>query len=65
VSLWEIVSEILSMTINPSNPFELDFYFIDTLPLEEAVLLTSALLVFLENIWVQADPSITFVDKGK
>lgn len=53
------------MTINPSNPFELDFYFIDTLPLEEAVLLTSALLVFLENIWVQADPSITFVDKGK
>lgn len=65
VSLWEIVSEILSMTINPENPFELDFCYIDALPLEEAVLLTGGLVVFLENIWVQADPSIIFVNKGK
>lgn len=52
------------MTIDPSNPFKLDFYFIDALPLEEAILLTGALLVFLENLWVQADPSITFMDEG-
>ncbi|KAI7890622.1 uncharacterized protein EV154DRAFT_511027 [Mucor mucedo] len=65
VSLWEILSEILSMTIRPDNPFELDFGYIDALPLEEAVLLTGGLIVFLENIWVQADPNITFVDKGK
>ncbi|KAG2211724.1 hypothetical protein INT47_008821 [Mucor saturninus] len=63
VSLWEILSEILSMTIRPDNPFELDFGYIDALPLEEAVLLTGGLIVFLENIWVQADPTITFVDK--
>lgn len=53
------------MTIVPDNPFELDFCYIDALPLEEAVLLTGALLVFLENIWVQAAPSIIFVEKGK
>ncbi|GAA5805549.1 hypothetical protein EDC94DRAFT_665241 [Helicostylum pulchrum] len=63
VALWEIVSEILSMTANRSNPFELDFLFIDNLPLEEAVLLTGSLLEFLETVWVQADPSITFSDK--
>jgi hypothetical protein len=64
ISLWEIVAEILSMTINPSNPFEIDFDFIDKVPLEEGVLLTGSLLSFLENIWVQADPTVPFVDKG-
>lgn len=53
------------MTANRSNPFELDFLFIDNLPLEEAVLLTGSLLEFLETVWVQADPSITFSDKSK
>lgn len=65
VALWEIVSEILSMTANCGNPFELDFLFIDNLPLEEAVLLTGSLLEFLETVWVQADSSITFSDKSK
>lgn len=64
VSLWEIVTEILSMTLNPTNPFEIDFEFIDKLPLEEKVLLTGSLLAFLENVYVQADPTITFVDEG-
>lgn len=65
VSLWEIVAEILSMTINPSNPFEIDFEFIDKVPIEEGVLLTGSLLAFLENVWVQADPNTSFTDKGK
>ncbi|KAI7904233.1 uncharacterized protein BX663DRAFT_550625 [Cokeromyces recurvatus] len=65
VSLWEIVAEILSMTINPKNPFELDFDYIDSLPLEEAVLLTSSLLSFLKSIWIEAEPDITFMDTGK
>ncbi|KAI9357479.1 hypothetical protein BD770DRAFT_388825 [Pilaira anomala] len=63
VALWEIVSEILSMTTSTSNPFELDFDFIDHLPLEESVLLTGSLLEFLETVWVQADPTNTFSDK--
>jgi hypothetical protein len=53
------------MTMKPDNPFELDFNYIDQLPLEEAVLLTGSLLTFLENIWVQADPDVTFADKGR
>ncbi|KAI8074333.1 uncharacterized protein B0P05DRAFT_548154 [Gilbertella persicaria] len=63
VSLWEIVTEILSMTTKPDNPFELDLAYIDNLPLEEAILLTSSLLCFLENVWIQADPSVIFMDK--
>lgn len=65
VALWEIVAEILSMTTSTRNPFELDFNFIDHLPLEESVLLTGSLLEFLETVWVQADPTNTFSDKGK
>lgn len=53
------------MTNNPSNPFELDFEFIDKLPLEENILLTGSLLAFLEDIYVQADPNTSFVDEGK
>jgi hypothetical protein len=53
------------MTTNPDNPFELDFNYIDRLPLEESVLLTGSLLTFLENIWMQADPAISFADKGR
>lgn len=53
------------MTNNPSNPFELDFLFIDKLPLEENILLTGSLLAFLEDIYIQADPNIPFVDEGQ
>lgn len=63
VSLWEIVTEILSMTNNPSNPFELDFEFIDKLPLEENIFLTGSLLAFLEDVYIQADPSTSFVNE--
>ncbi|KAL7320974.1 hypothetical protein PS15m_000801 [Mucor circinelloides] len=62
VSLWEMVAEILLMTSNPKNPFQLNFDYIDKLPVEESVLLTGSLLAFLENVWIQANPSITFVD---
>lgn len=53
------------MTNNPSNPFELDFEFIDKLPLEENILLTGSLLAFLEDVYIQADPSTSFVNEGK
>lgn len=65
VSLWEMVAEILLMTSNPKNPFQLNFDYIDKLPVEESVLLTGSLLAFLENVWIQANPSITFVDDCK
>ncbi|KAK4517618.1 atp2, beta subunit of the F1 sector of mitochondrial F1F0 ATP synthase [Mucor velutinosus] len=62
VSLWEMVAEILLMTTNPRNPFQLDHDYINKLPVEESILLTGSLLAFLENVWIQADPSIAFLD---
>lgn len=60
-----MVVEILLMTSNPKNPFQLDFDYIDKLPVEESILLTGSLLAFLENMWIQANPSINFVNDGK
>ncbi|KAI8141655.1 hypothetical protein BJV82DRAFT_670561 [Fennellomyces sp. T-0311] len=64
VPLWEMVLEVLGlvMTSCPSNPFQLDHAYLEALPVEESVLLTGALLNFLQNIWIQADPSKEFVD---
>ncbi|KAI9470520.1 MAG: hypothetical protein EXX96DRAFT_622731 [Benjaminiella poitrasii] len=63
VSLWEIVAELVLITTNPKNPFEIDFDYIDSLPVEETVLLTSALLSFLETVWIEASPDYIFIDK--
>lgn len=60
-----MVAEIVTMTSNPKNPFQLDFDYIDKLPIEESVLLTGSLLAFLESVWIQANPSIAFLDDGK
>ncbi|KAI8647657.1 hypothetical protein BD408DRAFT_408285 [Parasitella parasitica] len=62
VSLWEMVAEVLLMTSNPKNPFQVDFDYIEKLPVEESVLLTGSLLAFLQNVWIEADPSIVFAD---
>ncbi|CEP13132.1 hypothetical protein [Parasitella parasitica] len=62
ISLWEMVAEIVQMTSSPKNPFQIDFDYIDKLPLEESVLLTGSLLAFLQNVWIEADPCIVFAD---
>jgi hypothetical protein len=59
-----MVAEIMACTMQVENPFEIDFEFIHHLPLPEALLLTSALVKFLETIYVEAGPEIGFVDKG-
>ncbi|KAG1313052.1 hypothetical protein G6F64_002546 [Rhizopus arrhizus] len=64
VGLWEMVAEIMACTMQVENPFEIDFEFIHHLPPPEALLLTSALVQFLETIYVEAGPEIGFVDKG-
>ncbi|KAI8877965.1 hypothetical protein K501DRAFT_229294 [Backusella circina FSU 941] len=63
VALWEILAEILSMTVHPTNPFEVDFDYIDRLPLEESVLLTGSLMAFLESIWIQAEPDVNYIEQ--
>ncbi|KAG1447843.1 hypothetical protein G6F46_010778 [Rhizopus delemar] len=63
VGLWEIVAEIMACTMQVENPFEIDFGFLHHLPPPEALLLTSALVPFLETIYVEAGPEMSFVDK--
>lgn len=58
-----MVAEIMACTMQVENPFEIDFEFIHHLPPPEALLLTSALVQFLETIYVEAGPEIGFVDK--
>ncbi|KAI9320143.1 hypothetical protein BX666DRAFT_1376322 [Dichotomocladium elegans] len=59
VELWEMVIEVLSVILKPCppNPFQVDLAFIDKLPLEEGLLLTGALLNFLQTVWAHATPS--------
>ncbi|KAF7723832.1 hypothetical protein EC973_001557 [Apophysomyces ossiformis] len=61
-SLWEIVWEIVAMTLNVANPFALDTNYISSLPVEESILLSGALTDFLQTVWLQAEPSVPFVN---
>ncbi|KAI8972761.1 hypothetical protein BDB01DRAFT_457012 [Pilobolus umbonatus] len=63
VSLWEIVAEIVTMTIHPVNPFALDFEYIDQLPIQEYNLLSASLLMFLETLWIEAEPTVPYADQ--
>ncbi|RCH99887.1 hypothetical protein CU097_010763 [Rhizopus azygosporus] len=61
IKLWQIVAEIISLTIHADNPFEIDFGFLEQLPVQESRLLNHSLLKFLETVYVQSDDP--FVDK--
>lgn len=61
-----MVAEVISM-VKPEhiNPFQIDMDYLDKLSLEEAVLLTGALLDYLCNMWVSMDPDKTpYMDSG-
>ncbi|KAI8971823.1 hypothetical protein BDF20DRAFT_886683 [Mycotypha africana] len=57
VSLWEIVAEILKMTTNAKNPFEIDNDVLEKLSLQEAILLSGSLLNFLETVFLELKPA--------
>ncbi|KAI9245860.1 hypothetical protein BDA99DRAFT_543507 [Phascolomyces articulosus] len=65
IPLWEMIKEVFIMITEscPTNPFKLDHTYLGSLPLEESVLLTGALLNFLQNLWIQAEPIKAFVDE--
>ncbi|RUS34649.1 hypothetical protein BC938DRAFT_479336 [Jimgerdemannia flammicorona] len=56
IRLWDIIAEIITLTLTPSppNPFEVDTYYFETLPLEECVTTTGAMIDFLQRVWVNA-----------
>lgn len=65
MALWEIIAEVLHLVKQPSNPFQVDMAYLDHLPLEEGILLTGALVNFLQTIWLQMQPTVPYADAGK
>ncbi|KAL0080887.1 hypothetical protein J3Q64DRAFT_1200265 [Phycomyces blakesleeanus] len=65
VALWEIVQEIISMTVDPcpENPFEISMEIFDSLDAEQSIMLSASLLVFLKELWLQSEPDVPFVNQ--
>ncbi|RUP48561.1 hypothetical protein BC936DRAFT_144394 [Jimgerdemannia flammicorona] len=66
VPLWDIIAEIITLTLTPSppNPFEVDTYYFETLPLEECVTTTGAMIDFLQRVWVNAKEDCNYGNRG-
>ncbi|KAI8331757.1 hypothetical protein BC941DRAFT_438380 [Chlamydoabsidia padenii] len=64
VALWEMVWELISRVSwpSPKNPFAIDFDYLDRVPLPQSLFLTGALLNFLQTVWIQAEPQVSFID---
>ncbi|KAF9961876.1 hypothetical protein BGZ70_008194, partial [Mortierella alpina] len=58
VRLWDIMAEIITLTLSPSpiNPFRINHAYFDTLPLEECVVATGAMLDFLQRVYMKDTP---------
>ncbi|SAL99873.1 hypothetical protein [Absidia glauca] len=65
VALWEMVWELISRVSwpSPQNPFAIDFDYLDRVPLPQSLFLTGALMEFLQTLWVQAEPQVSFIDQ--
>ncbi|KAH7051973.1 hypothetical protein BKA57DRAFT_458452 [Linnemannia elongata] len=58
VRLWDIMAEIITLTLSPSpvNPFRINLSYYETLPLEECVIATGAMLDFLQRVYMKDTP---------
>ncbi|KAF9286914.1 hypothetical protein BGZ74_001201 [Mortierella antarctica] len=58
VRLWDIMAEIITLTLSPSpiNPFRINLAYFDTLPLEECVIATGAMMDFLQRVYMKDTP---------
>ncbi|KAG0036110.1 hypothetical protein BGZ82_004693 [Podila clonocystis] len=58
VRLWDIMAEIITLTLSPSpvNPFRINHVYFDTLPLEECVIATGAMMDFLQRVYMKDTP---------
>ncbi|KAM4611480.1 uncharacterized protein ACJ7VT_012156 [Polymixia lowei] len=65
IRVWDVVSELVCLcTIpSPSNPFALDMRYVKNLPLLERLLVTGALLNFLEMYVVFGNRDELYYDK--
>ena len=64
VRLWDIIAEIITLTLSPSpvNPFRINLSYYETLPLEECVIATGAMLDFLQRVYMKDTP---YTEAGK
>jgi len=55
IMLWDIIAEIISLTLTPSpiNPFEIDRTYYATLPLEESAVSIGAMIYVLKQIYLK------------
>jgi hypothetical protein len=57
IHAWDILYELIQVAyqskgqIAPVNPFEIDLAFFDTLPLEESVIKSGAMISFMRSLW--------------
>ncbi|KAJ3336734.1 hypothetical protein HDU93_002279 [Gonapodya sp. JEL0774] len=58
VKLAEIVAELVTATLlpPPSNPFAVDHSFFDSIPLEESIVLSGAMVDFLSKLYTRRTP---------
>ncbi|KAK3828799.1 MAG: hypothetical protein J3Q66DRAFT_20129 [Benniella sp.] len=58
VRLWDIMAEIITLTLSPSpiNPFRINHAYFETLPLEECVVATGAMMDFLQRVYMKDTP---------
>ncbi|KAF9898654.1 hypothetical protein BX616_003766, partial [Lobosporangium transversale] len=58
VRLWDIMAEIIELTVplSPINPFRINIAYFDTLPLEECVVATGAMMEFLQRVYMKDTP---------
>ncbi|GJJ73857.1 hypothetical protein EMPS_06215 [Entomortierella parvispora] len=55
IRLWDIMAEIITLTLSPSpiNPFRINHAYFDSLPLEECVVATGAMMDFLRRVYMK------------
>ncbi|KAG0221601.1 hypothetical protein BGX31_009715, partial [Mortierella sp. GBA43] len=58
VRLWDIMAEIITLTLSPApiNPFRINHAYFETLPLEECVVATGAMMDFLQRVYMKDTP---------
>jgi len=64
VILWNIMAEIITLSLSPppTNPFEIDHSYYDTLPVEECAVSTGAMVDFLQKVYLK---DVEYADKGE
>ncbi|KAF9348088.1 hypothetical protein BGX26_000466, partial [Mortierella sp. AD094] len=58
IRLWDIMAEIITLTLSPSpvNPFRINHAYFEALPLEECVIATGAMTDFLQRVYMKDTP---------